>query len=453
MTGKDDPFGLSTDAGRTRIRPPPAERQRRAAAAGHDAGPEARTPAFRPRARSHPNPLIASFAPLLEIAPELEATAPPQEPEALRVRLLDTLTAARDRAVSMGVPLARADRAAWFVAALVDDLALNTPWGGASGWPRQPLVTQLSGEVDAGTRFFQRIEELMRHPSLDPELLELAHVCLALGFRGKHRGAPGGGGAALLDLRSGIARLLRDPEAEAAPLSPHWQGVAAPDQPPRFVVPVWTVGLAALGLAVAIYMALSMQLSARAEKLFDLAGLVPPPERASIYRPLRETVAAPPEVSVDPVMIELLPAFRARAPAAVASALQGDEDAARTRLILRGPDPEVFRSARAEVNAAYLPLVAAIAATLVENREVISAIRVIGHTDSVPVQRSNPFASNQGLSEARATTIARMLVAAGVPEALVSAEGRADTEPAADNATREGRAQNRRVEIRIEKRL
>jgi type VI secretion system protein ImpK len=39
------------------------------------------------------------------------------------------------------VPLDRADAAAWAVAALIDDLALNTPWGGASAWPRQPLVT------------------------------------------------------------------------------------------------------------------------------------------------------------------------------------------------------------------------------------------------------------------------------------------------------------------------
>ncbi|TAG15221.1 MAG: OmpA family protein, partial [Rhodobacterales bacterium] len=32
-------------------------------------------------------------------------------------------------------------------------------------------------------------------------------------------------------------------------------------------------------------------------------------------------------------------------------------------------------------------------------------------------------------------------------------EGRADTEPVGDNATKDGRAQNRRIEIKIEKRL
>ncbi|MGP3698904.1 type IVB secretion system protein IcmH/DotU [Rhodobacter sp. NSM] len=453
MTRDDDPFGLSTDAARTRIRPSPAERARRAVALGAEAGPVVEAP-LRPRhGRAHPNPLVASFAPLLEVAPELERAAPPQEPEMLRARLRDTLVEARDRAVGLGVPLARADRAAWFVAALIDDLALNTPWGAASGWPRQPLVTHLSGEVDAGTRFFDRLDELARHPGLDPHLLELAWTCLALGFRGKHRTGQEGGSGALFALRTGIARLLRDREAEAAPLSPHWKGVAAPDEPRRFAVPVWTVALGALALMAAIYAGLSLQLSTRAGTLFDIAALVPPAERAAIFRPMRETVAPPPEVRVDPVTIELLPAFRARAPADAASALAGREDASLTVLTLRGADPEVFRSARAEVNGLYAPLVASIASVIVENRELIGAVHVIGHTDSVPVQRSNPFVSNQGLSEARAATIAAMLVSGGVPGDIVTAEGHADTEPVADNATRDGRAQNRRVEIRIEKRL
>ena len=68
--------------------------------------------------------------------------------EALRLRLQNNLIDARDSAVGMGVPMTRANQAAWFVAALIDDIALNTPWGGHSGWPRQPLVVGLSGEVD-----------------------------------------------------------------------------------------------------------------------------------------------------------------------------------------------------------------------------------------------------------------------------------------------------------------
>ncbi|TIV17698.1 MAG: OmpA family protein, partial [Mesorhizobium sp.] len=60
---------------------------------------------------------------------------------------------------------------------------------------------------------------------------------------------------------------------------------------------------------------------------------------------------------------------------------------------------------------------------------------------------------NQRLSEARAETIAKLLVQAGVPPESISSEGRAETDPVADNSTREGRALNRRVEVLVEKRL
>ena len=76
---------------------------------------------------------------------------------------------------------------------MLDDLALNTPWGGASAWPRQPLVVMLRGDVDAGTQFFTRLDELERHPNRDREMLELQYHCLALGFRGKYR-VPGRSG-------------------------------------------------------------------------------------------------------------------------------------------------------------------------------------------------------------------------------------------------------------------
>lgn len=357
------------------------------------------------------------------------------------------------------MPLSRADQGAWFVAALIDDLAINTPWGGHGDWPRQPLVVSLSGEVDAGSRFFEKLAELQRYPERDPQLLELAHACLALGFRGRYRVEGSQMQGALLQARTATARLLRSADAERAPLSPHWEGVDAPDVPRRFAVPLWTIGLGAVAVVAAIHVGLGMRLSDRAEQLYTLARLVPPPERAGIFRPVRETPVAPqaeivePPPVVQPVMLNLWPEFQAAAPADLSGALTGREDVSLAVLVLRGTEPSLFRSARADLNDIYLPLVASIGRTVAANVDVIGGVTVIGHTDSVPVQSSNPFATNQGLSEARAQAIADLLVQAGVPAELLHVEGLADTEPVADNATAEGRAQNRRVEIRIEKRL
>jgi outer membrane protein OmpA-like peptidoglycan-associated protein len=57
---------------------------------------------------------------------------------------------------------------------------------------------------------------------------------------------------------------------------------------------------------------------------------------------------------------------------------------------------------------------------------------------------------NRKLSQARAEAVTGYLVSAGVQRARLVSEGLGDTHPAASNATHEGRAQNRRVEIHIE---
>ena len=77
-------------------------------------------------------------------------------------------------------------------------------------------------------------------------------------------------------------------------------------------------------------------------------------------------------------------------------------------------------------------------------------IRVVGHTDNVPVSPGSPFASNWELSVSRATTVVRFLQekAKLSPERLI-ASGRGEYEPVAPNDTPEGRQKNRRIEIML----
>lgn len=72
-------------------------------------------------------------------------------------------------------------------------------------------------------------------------------------------------------------------------------------------------------------------------------------------------------------------------------------------------------------------------------------ILVEGHTDS---QGSDTF--NQALSERRAQAVAAFLVSHGVPQSQIRAEGIGEARPVADNASAEGRANNRRVEIIVQ---
>ncbi len=74
----------------------------------------------------------------------------------------------------------------------------------------------------------------------------------------------------------------------------------------------------------------------------------------------------------------------------------------------------------------------------------IASVGIHGHTDS-----DGPESYNQGLSERRAQSIMKYLISRGVPKEKIRAYGEGELKPIADNATREGRAKNRRVEIEI----
>jgi OOP family OmpA-OmpF porin len=69
-------------------------------------------------------------------------------------------------------------------------------------------------------------------------------------------------------------------------------------------------------------------------------------------------------------------------------------------------------------------------------------LEIVGHTDS-----TGPEAYNQGLSERRAQAAADYLAGQGVSPSAMTVKGMGESQPVADNATREGRAMNRRVEI------
>ena len=78
-------------------------------------------------------------------------------------------------------------------------------------------------------------------------------------------------------------------------------------------------------------------------------------------------------------------------------------------------------------------------------------IKVEGHTDNLPVASaySSRYKDNYELSFLRAKAVALLLEEYGVSKERISIVGYGDTRPIATNTTKEGRAQNRRVEIRV----
>ena len=77
-----------------------------------------------------------------------------------------------------------------------------------------------------------------------------------------------------------------------------------------------------------------------------------------------------------------------------------------------------------------------------ENKD--KRVALSGHTDSIGTP-----AYNQKLSERRVNSVKDYVVKKGVNSGRISGQGFGESKPIADNKTKEGRAKNRRVEIKV----
>ena len=106
-----------------------------------------------------------------------------------------------------------------------------------------------------------------------------------------------------------------------------------------------------------------------------------------------------------------------------------------------------FQSGSGDLTVEAQSIMAKIAGVTVGSN---TKITVTGHTDSVPLSGSR-YRDNWDLAAARAASVVQQLSAAGVGEAKnFSAVSKGDGSPVGDNATEEGRAKNRRIEIEVQ---
>ena len=109
------------------------------------------------------------------------------------------------------------------------------------------------------------------------------------------------------------------------------------------------------------------------------------------------------------------------------------------------PSSITFDSSQSAVKASFYPVLGSVAKVMKEFDKNLIEIR--GYTDST----GGPSINNP-LSQARAESVARYLVGQGVSATRMSIYGMGASNPLGDNATKAGRALNRRVEIDLKPR-
>ncbi len=111
-------------------------------------------------------------------------------------------------------------------------------------------------------------------------------------------------------------------------------------------------------------------------------------------------------------------------------------------VVLRMPAAITFAVGSYAIEPRFQSTLREVAQTLrIDNRTYVD---VLGHTDA-----SGSDASNQALSLSRAQAVANYLKSRGVNAARVAVKGYGESAPIASNDSEEGRAQNRRIEIRV----
>jgi len=117
------------------------------------------------------------------------------------------------------------------------------------------------------------------------------------------------------------------------------------------------------------------------------------------------------------------------------------------QILIRLCDQVTFDPGQAVVKDQFKPLAAKIAGYL-DKKD--GRIRVVGHTDNVPIKTVR-FPSNWHLSVERAKAVAALLKLGLQQPDRIDIDGKGAEVPIASNATPEGRAKNRRVEVMIKR--
>ncbi|MDX8479741.1 type VI secretion system protein TssL, long form [Mesorhizobium sp. VK24D] len=398
------------------------------------------------------NPILTAAAPLLMLFGQLRLMPVERQAAPLAEHIAQAIDMFDREVAKAGIAEEDGRIAKFALCETADDLVGNLPWPKDDGWSGHSLVAKVFHTKPIGAGFYEALNEILSSPEGHHELLELMHACLSLGFEGQYRGRAGE--------RDNLERVQRDvydtiryfqPRARDD-ISPHWQGMAATLSKPRARLPLWAVAAAAATLVTAAFFGLRVLITdegdVTAGELLALNPSTPVTiERASVAPLAEPTEAAPPPpVAVVPTITQI-----DRISAALAKEIAGGALTVGTKgnfIVVEVNNQVLFAPGQAELKPEFQPIAAEIAAALDAEP---GPIRIVGHTDNVKPKKSSQFKSNFDLSVARAKAVQTMMAKALKDPSRMTADGKGEDEPIADNATVEGRAKNRRVDVMIPK--
>jgi type VI secretion system protein ImpK len=384
------------------------------------------------------NPIMRAAGPLLQLLGRLRVSLLRASFANLMEQVAESIKFFEKDIRSAGTSEQQANSAKYILCATADDIVQHIPTDERHVWAQYSMLSRFFGERVGGVRFFEMLNQAKLDPLINYPVLELYHACLALGFQGVYR-TQGGGLASLQQIQRDLYETLRRVRPKITKdLSPHWRGQALGLNVNRSHIPVWAVGSTLGALLFGLFVVLRILLSGNADAAVATTATLHAKDKIEIKRNV--FVPPPPPPPPPPPDSQI---------ARLRKELQNGEcigvDQTANQIVIRVCSQVSFDPGEAIVKDQFKPLAAKIA-TLLDKEK--GRILVVGHTDSEPIKTVR-FPSNWDLSIGRAKAVAALIKQGLTDPNRVDVDGKGADIPIATNATAEGRAENRRVEVTI----
>ncbi|SNY43050.1 type VI secretion system protein ImpK [Arsukibacterium tuosuense] len=375
------------------------------------------------------NVLVDEAAVLFSLVAPIRSTASHTDVNGLKKQCVNLITQYEQRLRSKGIAAEVIEQARYTLCCFIDEIVLNTSWGGNSDWATESLLSTFHNETFGGEYFFTLLENAINHSGHNLMLLELQYLCLSFGFVGKMR-VEDRGFEKLELIKDRAYKSIRSQRGEPArELSPKWQSDVVQSGALETKLPLWVLCSVVAALLLGVYMYLNYQVNNYSDQVHrDLNALVSwQPDTVSgqsgqiHQQAVRLQQLLQTEIRRDMLQVIELP------------------DRVRIRVGLH----HLFTPGGVAINESFQPVISKIARAL-EGTD--GRILITGFTDDLPIFTSK-YPSNWHLSLARANAMADTLASGGQLHGRLWPEGRGEADPIAPNDSAENRALNRRVEI------
>lgn len=373
--------------------------------------------------------LIDMTANILSLAVRLKSCVSYSAFDELKPKLAKQISEFENKAVVAKMPQEQVRIASYALCAFLDETIQNTPFGAQSNWGQQSLLILFHKEAWGGERFFQMMDQVIRYPAQNLNLLEFFYVLLSFGFEGKYR-VMGTGLNQLERHRIEIYQLIQRVKGDNPnELSVRWQGLNIAKNTLSSQIPLWILGSIVSSLLLICYIGFYWLLNATSDPVYrELVQLAKEPVQLAV-------ASQPPAKIIKGRLDRFKPLLREEISNNMVEVV--DDSILRVR--------NSFNSGSDQVKPEFVAMLHKIAKELENDQD---SILVTGHTDDKPIV-SAKFPSNWHLSAARANNVLSILSTTAQLKGTARSEGRADSEPLMPNDTPEHRAMNRRVDILV----